>query len=55
MSDYFTTSEAIDYIQKSRSTLYRHARPIHSGSGSLPATWHKDDLDKIINRYMLRG
>lgn len=53
---YFTTDQALEYIApRSRSTLWRHARPAHSGSGVLPAQWAKTDLDRLIARYTIGG
>ena len=53
---YFTTEQALEYIRpRSRSTLWRHAKPSFKGVGTIPAQWSKSELDRLISRYTVGG
>lgn len=49
-----TTHEAAEYTGRSIRTLYRHCRPIYSGRAGEPSLWAIEDLDRLVDRYMVQ-
>lgn len=49
-----TTHEAAEYTGRSIRTLYRYCRPIQTGRAGEQSLWAIEDLDRLIDRYMVK-